>query len=285
MLGLAGVAIFALTLPATRLVIDELNPLFIGLGRAVLASLFASMLLLFTRSPWPTRRQFKLLLLTAAGVVIGFPVFSALAMQSVDASHGGIVLALLPLATAFAALWVSHERPSRGFWIAGVSGSLLVTAYALIQGRGRFQPGDFALFAATLCAAFSYAIGGKLSREMAGWRVICWSLVIALPFILVPAWLTMPAEPQQVSGQSWLGFLYLALFSQLIGFFLWNKGLALGGIARVSQVQLLQPFITLAASAVLLGETIGWLGIGFCLLVVINVAIGKRMPVLHSQQR
>jgi drug/metabolite transporter (DMT)-like permease len=283
--GLAGVAIFALTLPATRLVIEDLNPFFIGLGRAVVAGLFALLILIFTRSALPTPRQFKLLMLTAAGVVIGFPVFSAIAMQSVDASHGGIVLALLPLATAFAAIWVSHERPSPGFWIVGISGSLLVTVFALIQGSGRFQPGDFALFAATLCAAFSYAIGGKLSREMAGWQVICWSLVIALPFILIPALLTAPAEPFNLSGKTWLGFLYLALFSQLIGFFLWNKGLALGGIARVSQVQLLQPFITLAAAALLLNESIGWLSIGFCILVVINVAIGKRMPILHSHGR
>ncbi len=283
LLGLAGVTIFALTLPATRLVIDELNPFFIGLGRAVVAGFFASLLLMLTRSPRPTRRQFKLLLLTALGVVIGFPVFSAIAMQSVDASHGGIVLALLPLATAFAAIWVSHERPSLGFWIAGISGSLLVAAFVLIQGRGSFQPGDIALLAATLFAAFSYAIGGKLSREMAGWQVICWSLVIALPFILLPALLTAPTEPLKLSAQTWFGFLYLALFSQLIGFFLWNKGLALGGIARVSQVQLLQPFITLAAAALLLGESNGWIGIVFCILVVLTVAIGKRMPVLHHR--
>lgn len=279
LLGLAGVTLFSLTLPVTRLVINDLNPFFIGLGRAAVASIVAGLILLLTRSALPTRAQFHQLLWIAAGVVIGFPLFSAIAMQTVDASHGGIVLALLPLATASAAIVVSHERPSGGFWIAGISGSLLVLSYALMQGQGALQPGDLALFAAIVCAAFGYAMGGKLSRQMAGWQVICWSLVIAFPLIIIPALLTAPVNPAQLPMEIWLGFLYLALFSQLTGFFLWNKGLALGGIARVSQVQLLQPFLTLAASALLLNESVGMAGIIFCFLVVINVAIGKRMPV------
>lgn len=282
MLGISGVILFSLTLPVTRLVIDHLDPFFIGLGRAAVAALVAAVLLLLNQSPIPDKNQFFQLALTASGVVIGFPVLSAWAMKTVDASHGGIMLGLLPLITAFASIFVSHERPSTGFWLAGLVGSGLVIGFALIKGSGSFQAGDIALVGAIICAAFGYAIGGKLSREMSGWKVICWSLVISFPFVLIPAVLTAPENPLILPLSVWSGFLYLALFSQLFGFFLWNRGLALGGIARVSQTQLLQPFFTLLFSVLLLAESIDTTSIVFALLVVITVAIGKRMPVYSS---
>lgn len=283
-LGLCAVTLFALTLPATRFVIDHLNPFFIGLGRAVVAAVVAGLLLWLNGSALPSFRQFRWLAVTSLGVVIGFPLFSAWAMQTVDASHGGIVLALLPLATAMVSVLISHERPSTGFWLAAVCGSLLVLVFALLKGQGDLQLGDLALLGAVISAAVGYATGGKLSREMDGWQVICWSLLIALPFILLPALLSAPENLLNLPSQIWIAFLYLALVSQLLGFFLWNRGLAIGGVARVSQTQLLQPFITLLASMLLLGEAIDLISMLFCCLVVISVAIARRMPI-HSVAR
>jgi len=278
-LGITAVLIFSLTLPVTRLVVDVFDPIFIGLGRAVLAAIVAAVLLMLYRPVLPDRKQVFALCITAAGVVIGFPVLSAWAMQSVHASHGGIMLGMLPLLTALVSVFITQEKPSLGFWLAACLGSLLVIGFALIKGEGSFQFGDIALFGAILSAAIGYAMGGKLSRSMPGWAVICWALVIALPVILLPAFWAFPAHAADIHYSDWIGFLYLALFSQLFGFFLWNRGLAIGGIARVSQAQLLQPFFTLGFSSLMLNEFIDWISIIFAVLVVAVVAVGKRMPV------
>lgn len=283
-LGTLGVTAFGLTLPATRFIIDWFDPVFIGLGRAVVAAVVAGILLWVTRQALPNRSQVIRLVIIAGGVVLGFPVLSAVAMESVPASHGGVVLGVLPLATALASVLISDERPSKGFWLAGIAGSAAVVVYALLQGVGQFQAGDFALLGAIISAAVGYAVGGKLSRELGGWQVICWALVISLPFILLPAWSRAPEVFGAIPTSVWLGFLYLALVSQLFGFFLWNKGLALGGVARVSQTQLLQPFVTLLASAFLLRESIDSVTIIFALVVVALVAVGKRMPI-YSKSR
>ena len=278
--GVLGVVSFGLTLPATRFIIPYFEPVFIGLGRAVVASLVAAILLVITKQTRPNRRQFYQLIAVALGVVIGFPILSAWAMQTVPASHGGVVLGVLPLATAVAAAVVSNEKPSIGFWICGLAGSIVVILYALLQGLGSFQVGDFLLIGALASAAIGFALGGKLSKEIGGWQVICWALVISFPFIVIPAWLKAPqADFDNLPLSVLLSFLYLALVSQLFGFFLWNKGLALGGISRVSQTQLLQPFVTLVASAYLINETVNLQTIVFALLVIGTVAIGKNMPV------
>ena len=279
-LGLVGVASFGLTLPATRFIIPYFEPVFIGLGRAVIASFVAALLLIATKQTRPSRNQFYQLLGVASGVVVGFPILSAWAMQTVPASHGGVVLGVLPLATAIVGSVVSNEKPSVAFWICGIVGSAVVIAYSLLQGVGEFQTGDFFLLGAIVSAATGYALGGKLSKEIGGWQVICWALVISFPFIIVPAWLEAPQDafgslPLNVI----LSFLYLALVSQLFGFFFWNKGLALGGVARVSQTQLLQPIVTLVASALLINETINVQTIVFATLVIVTVAIGKKMPI------
>ncbi len=279
LLGLFAVLLFSLTLPVTRFIIDRFDPIFIGLGRAVVAAGSAALILWQSQAPWPSPQQWMHLSVTAAGVVIGFPLLSAWAMQTVHASHGGIMLGLLPLFTALVSVFIAHERPSLGFWLAAITGSVLVVVFALIRGEGGFQIGDIALFGAMVSAAIGYAMGGKLAREMPGWMVICWALVLAAPFILIPAYLTLPDDLFVISAESWVAFLYLALFSQLFGFFLWNKGLAIGGIARVSQTQLLQPFFTLGFASFILSETIDGLSILFTLLVVTVVAIGKRMPI------
>jgi len=279
-LGLVGVVSFGLTLPATRFIIPYFEPVFIGLGRAVIASFVAALLLIATKQTRPSRNQFYQLLGVASGVVVGFPILSAWAMQTVPASHGGVVLGVLPLATAIVGSVVSKEKPSVAFWICGIVGSAVVIAYSLLQGVGEFQTGDFFLLGAIVSAATGYALGGKLSKEIGGWQVICWALVISFPFIIVPAWLEAPQDavgslPLNVI----LSFLYLALVSQLFGFFFWNKGLALGGVARVSQTQLLQPIVTLLASALLINETINVQTIVFATLVIVTVAIGNKMPI------
>jgi len=279
-LGLVGVVSFGLTLPATRFIIPYFEPVFIGLGRAVIASFVAALLLIATKQTRPSRNQFYQLLGVASGVVVGFPILSAWAMQTVPASHGGVVLGVLPLATAIVGSVISNEKPSVAFWICGIVGSAVVIAYSLLQGVGEFQTGDFFLLGAIVSAATGYALGGKLSKEIGGWQVICWALVISFPFIIVPAWLEAPQDavgslPLNVI----LSFLYLALVSQLFGFFFWNKGLALGGVARVSQTQLLQPIVTLVASALLINETINVQTIVFATLVIVTVAIGKKMPI------
>jgi drug/metabolite transporter (DMT)-like permease len=279
-LGLVGVVSFGLTLPATRFIIPYFEPVFIGLGRAVIASFVAALLLIATKQTRPSRNQFYQLLGVASGVVVGFPILSAWAMQTVPASHGGVVLGVLPLATAIVGSVVSNEKPSVAFWICGIVGSAVVIAYSLLQGVGEFQTGDFFLLGAIVSAATGYALGGKLSKEIGGWQVICWALVISFPFIIVPAWLEAPQEAVgSLPLNVLLSFLYLALVSQLFGFFFWNKGLALGGVARVSQTQLLQPIVTLVASALLINETINVQTIVFAILVIVTVAIGKKMPI------
>ena len=279
-LGILGVICFGLTLPATRFVISFFDPIFIGLGRAVIASLIAVLFLIFSNSNIPSLQQFYQLFGVAGGIVLGFPILSACAMQTVPASHGGVLLGIMPLATAIVGALVSNERPSFSFWLFGIIGSIIVVIFALLQGFGSFQKGDFFLVGAIISASIGYAVGGKLSKEIGGWQVICWALVISFPFIIVPTVLKIPEVP--IDGfptNVIISFLYLALVSQFFGFFLWYKGLALGGIARVSQTMLLQPFVTLFASALLLFESITFETIIFTLLIVVTVAIGKKMPI------
>lgn len=283
--GLLGVVAFGLTLPVTRFVTPDLDPVFIGLGRAVLAALVAGALLSATRQPLPTRRQLGRLIVVGLGVVIGFPVLSAWAMQTAPASHGGVVLGILPLATAIASVFVSSDRPSPGFWAFGVLGSVLVVVYALLEGVGRIQLADLALLGAVVSAAVGYAVGGTLARQLGGWQVISWALVLMLPVIVGPALWRMPASLEAVPAPVWAGFLYLALVSQFFGFFWWNKGLALGGVARVSQIQLLQPFVTLAASVAVLQEAITTETYIFAILVVLVVAAGRRMPIYRKAEQ
>ncbi len=285
LLGFIGVVIFGATLPVTRLAIASFDPWFITFGRASAAALLAVILLAVLRRPFP-RRHALLLGLASLTLVIGFPGFSGLAMKSVPASHGGIVLGLLPLATAVAAVFVNGERPSAKFWWLAVIGAGLVTAFALRDGPGGplggFAAGDLWLAAAAACAALGYAISGRLTRHMPGWEVISWALLISLPvaapltFVLwQPAYLVAP-------GNHWAALGYLAGFSMFLGFFAWNTGLALGGVARVGQVQLLQTFITLAFSAAILGEAISGEMFAFALAVSAIVVLGGKARVSRT---
>lgn len=278
-LGAVGVAIFSLTLPFTRMAVAELNPVFVALGRAVVAAGISAVLLYRLRAAFPNKTQLKALLITALGVVVGFPVFSSIAMQYVPASHGAIVLGILPLATALFAALRFHERPSAGFWAMALLGSGLVVAFALQQGGGSFHPADLALFAAVIAAAMGYAEGGRLSQSMGGQQVISWALVLAMPVLLpLTVWLGW-RYGVQASPRAWMGFVYVSLFSMFIGFFFWYKGLAMGGIARVGQVQLIQPFLTLLGATVILGESLSVNNLGFALAVLVVVGIGRRMNI------
>lgn len=279
LLGLVAVAFFGLTLPATRIAVAGLDPIFVGLGRAVVAAGLAVVILLATRQPWPTRAQWGRLVLIALGVVAGFPVFSAIAMQTAPASHGAVVLGILPLATAIAGALVAGERPSLGFWLCGIVGAAAVVVFALWDGGAELHSADLLLLASVVSVAFGYALGGDLSRTLGGWQVICWAVIVSLPFTTVAAVLTFPEAPADVPTSSWVAFAYVAVFSQLVGFFAWNAGLVLGGIGRVGQTQLLQPFFTIAASALLLGEAITARTVGFALFVAAVVMVGRNMRV------
>lgn len=281
-LGFVGVVIFSVTLPATRIaVLGGLDPVTVGLGRAVVAALVAAVILAVTRQPLPDRRHWGRLAVVALGVVLGFPLFSAIAMQSVPAAHGGVVMGVLPLAATAAAAALCGERPSAGFWALAVFGGALVVAFAAFKGAGGLVAGDWWLLLAVAAAGVGYAVGGELSRRLPGWQVICWALVVSLPITLpVVAW-HMDGVNWGAPARVWAAFLYVALFSQLLAFFAWNRGLALGGVARVSQVQLLQVFMTLAASALLLGEVLDGMTLIFAVGIVGVVAAGRRMKVAH----
>ncbi|PRA61634.1 EamA family transporter [Pseudomonas sp. MYb187] len=283
-LGLLGVIIFSLTLPMTRIVVQELHPLLNGLGRALLAAIPAAALLLWRREKWPTWQQIKGLSLVALGVILGFPVLSAWAMQSVPASHGALVNGLQPLCVAFYAAWLSHERPSKAFWACAALGSALVLVYAVIMGAGQIQAGDLLMLAAIAVGGLGYAEGGRLAREMGGWQVICWALVLSAPLLLGPVVYLALQHQGPVSAKAWGAFGYVSLFSQFIGFFAWYAGLALGGIARVSQIQLLQIFFTIAFSALFFGEQVEPITWVFAAGVIGTVVLGRKTRVYPAAQ-
>jgi drug/metabolite transporter (DMT)-like permease len=282
LLGLAGVAIFSLTLPFTRLAVRELDPLFLTLARALGAAVLAAGWLRLRRAAFPGRAALWPLTIVALGCVLGFPLLSSIAMRTVPASHGAVLAGMLPLATALYAALRGYERPSNGFWLVGLLGSGLVVAFALSQGGGALQPADLLMFGAVNAAAAGYAEGGRVARTLGGQQTICWALVLAA----VPAAVLLVAldggqfaRLGSVGAASWIGFGYITVGSMFIGFFFWYRGLALGGVARVGQVQLLQPFLSLAGAAVLLGETLTLANVGFALAVIATVALGRRMQV------
>lgn len=276
LLGFVGVAIFGGTLPATRLAVSAIDPIALTAMRAAIAGLCSLVLLVVLRRPIPPRALWPQLVIAMLCVSVFFPLLMAFGMQTVDASHGGVVLGVLPIATALVAVAITHERPRPLFWIASLAGAALVIAFALRQGGGAMFVGDLLLFAAVIVSAIGYGFSGRLTASMPGWEVISWVLVIALPISIPATLLTMPADIMQIPAKPALGLLYVALFSQWIGFFAWNAGMAMGGIARVSQVQLLQPFVTFALAALFNDEAITLQIVLFAVAVVATVAISSR---------
>jgi drug/metabolite transporter (DMT)-like permease len=279
LLGFVGVFIFAGTLPFTHLAVENLSPVFVTAGRAALAGLLAGLTLLILRKPWPVRKHLFTFALAAVCLVAGFPGFSAFAMTSVPASHGGVVLAIQPLATSAISALIAGERPSATFWMASLAGAALVIGFTLHEGGGGLELGDLFLLAAAASSALGYVLSGKLVRSgYSGWEVISWVLVVALPVTLPVALLSSPGDPALVPVWSWLGFAYVTLMSQYLGFFAWNAGLAMGGIAHVSQVQLLQTFVTLVFAWALNREPISlssWLVAAAVFLLVLAAQHAK----------
>jgi drug/metabolite transporter (DMT)-like permease len=276
LLGFIGMAIFGGTLPATRIAVSAIDPIALTAARTAIAGLCSLALLIVLRRPPPPRRLWFPLAVVMLCISVMFPLLMALAVQTVDASHGGVVLGILPVATALVAVLITHERPKPLFWIASMVGAALVVAFALRQGGGALSSGDLLLLAAVAVSAIGYAFSGRLTADMPGWEVISWVLVMALPISLPAAVFTLPADLTDIPLKPWLALFYVALFSQWIGFFAWNAGMAMGGIARVSQVQLLQPFITFALAALFNGETITLQILLFATAVVATVAISTR---------
>lgn len=277
--GFIGMACFSLTAPFTKLALDGYSPYFITVGRVALAGVLATLILYARRAPWPQRGHWKRLLLVSLGVSIGFPLSLAIALMHTDASHAGIVLAILPLLTSVIGAWSHQEKHGMAFWSIATSGCLSVLAYIFWNSGITLVAGDLWLLLAAVSAAIAYSSGASLTRSIGGTNTICWAMVIMLP-VSVPTAIYMVWQADSFAAippPATAAFLYLALVSQLLGFLPWYTGLSLGGVARVSQVQLLQTFLTLFASAIFLDEVIAWHMWAMATLVVGQVYLAKRM--------
>jgi drug/metabolite transporter (DMT)-like permease len=283
LVAFVGVAIFSATLPMTRIAIRELDPVWVALARVQIAALAAVFALRWYRVPWPGFAQLSALLITALGVVLGFPLLSSLAMKTSNASQGAVIVGLLPIATAVFATLRAGERPSRAFWLAAGAGTLIVIVFAWTRGSTNgFSVGDLFMLGAVVLGALGYAEGGKLSRLLGGWQTIALALVVSAPLMLLPTiWLT-PASLVNVGWQSWGALLYLALFSQFLGFLFWYGGMSIGGVARASQVQLLQVFMTLLLSMLLLNESVTAITWFVAVAVLAAVVATRNAPIQPS---
>ncbi len=253
--GCVGVVGFSLSLPAMRVAVEDLDATFVGLGRAIVAAILAGALLAIRREPIPDRRDLPRFALVGLGVVIGFPLLSALALQHLTSAHTSVVVGLLPAATAAWAVGRAGERPSPAFWLAVAGGVVAVIAFAATQGVNGIAGADLLVLGAVALGGLGYAEGGALSRRYGGWQVICWALVLTAPLLIPPVALSMRGG-LHAGAIEWLSFFYVAIVSMFVAFFAWYHGLALGGVARIGQVQLAQPVLTLAWSALLLSEQV-----------------------------
>jgi drug/metabolite transporter (DMT)-like permease len=274
--GLLGVIIFSGSLPATRVAVGGFTPLFLTSARAVIAALLGAMLLLALRQKRPERKDVVPLTITAVGVVVGFPLLTALALQHINSARSIVFIGLLPLSTAIFGVIRGGERPKPEFWLFAVIGAALVAGFALVNSDSASLTGDLLMVASILVCGLGYAEGAHLSRRLGGWQVISWALVLALPVMAAIGFATLPPAWTGIGVPAWLGLAYVSVFSMLVGFVFWYRGLALGGIAGVGQLQLLQPFFGLALAGLLLGEPIAWSMILVTGLVVLCVAGAKR---------
>ena len=282
LLGFIGMCLFAGTLPATRLAVSGLDPLFLTVARAALAGSAGLVVLLILRRRVPPRSLWLEMFAAAVCTVVGFPLFAALAMMTVPAAHGGVVLGILPLATAAAAAIFAHERPSLGFWLTSAAGAIIVVIFIFRRsGSIIFSAGDLFLLGTVASGALGYTFSGRLAARMPGWEVISWQVVIFLPLAAVATFALWPADIASVSIWSWAGLGYVGFVSQYTAFFVFNAALAIGGIARVGQVMLLQPFAIVALALPVNGEPINVETILFAAAVVATVLIGQRMRVVR----
>jgi drug/metabolite transporter (DMT)-like permease len=291
--GSLGVLAFSFTLPLTRIAVGEFDPLFVATGRAVVAAVLAAIVLLWTRSAIPSARQWGRLVIVSLGVVAGFPLLTSFALQEAPASHGAVVVGLLPATTAVFAVLRAKERPGRRFWIAAAAGVICVLAFVGTSNGGLdgFHRSDLLLMGAIVLVAIGYAEGGLLSREIGSWQTISWALLLALP-VMVPLAVVSLAAMAARSGtgfwpsagaEVWASFAYLGVISMFLGFFAWYRGLAIGPMAQVSQIQLGQPVLTIAWSVLLLGESITWPTVIAAVAVVACAAIAVRSRSVASR--
>ncbi|MED1467025.1 DMT family transporter [Bacillus salipaludis] len=283
LIGFIGIVCFSLTLPATRIAVPYFGETIVGLGRTVIAAIIVSIIFIIKKESLPNKKQWKSLGIVAAGAVLAFPLLTTFAMKSLPVSHGAIEVALLTLATAGFAMCRGGERPSKRYWIASIIGAIAVLIYAVYLGLGQLQNGDVALIVAVLILGLSYAEGGKLSKELGSWQVIAWAILIGAPFFIIPVGFSLSVTMLQAPIEAWISLFYLAVVSQFLAYVAWYGGMSLGGIARVGQIQYLQPFLMIGFSVLFLGESITWLTIVLAIIVVICVIIGKNAPVLKKE--
>jgi len=289
LLGLRGVVIFAMTFPMTRLAVGDasapqMSPAFVTAARAALAGLLSIVYLRWVGAAVPARRHWAPLALCAAGTVVGFPLCIALALREVESTHAAVVSGITPLGTAVVGALALRQRPSVGFWFCALAGCALVLGFAAWKGGGRLVPADGWLLMAVMCTAVAYVAGARVSGVIPAQQVICWVVVGSLPLTL-PAtawWWPVDTTP---SLAAWGGLLYVSLFSMWLGFFAWYGGLAMGGIVRVSQVQLIQPFLALLFAVPVLGEQLDPVTVGFSLAVIAVVFVSRRMAMGQPKAR
>jgi drug/metabolite transporter (DMT)-like permease len=283
LLGFFGMCLFAGTLPATRLAVTGFDPLFLTAARAMLAGCAALVVLLLTRRALLPRPLWLEMCGAAFCTVVFFPLLAALAMMTVPAAHGGVVFGILPLATAAAAAAFAHERPSSGFWLASAAGTIIVLTFVLRRGGGEtITAGDLFLLGAVAAAAVGYTLSGRLTALMPGWEVISWQVVIVLPLAAAATPALWPTDIASVPIPAWAGLGYVGLVSQYTAFFVFNAAMAMGGIARISQIMLLQPFVTVTLARAVNGEAIDVETVLFAAAVVATVLIAQRMRVVRA---
>jgi drug/metabolite transporter (DMT)-like permease len=277
-LGVAAVIMFSGSLPANREAVADLSPWFVTAGRATIAGIIAVGLIAIRRPKFPHHALGRIALI-ALCLVVGFPLAIAVASVTVPSSHGAVILGLLPLATAIAAVPIAHERPSIWFWVLSVIGAIVVAAYALRGGDADIVAGDVYLAFAVLLTGVGYTLSGTLARTVPGWQVIAWALVLTLPVALVAAVVLWPPDPEAVGWRSWAGLVYGGVVVQFVAYACWNAALAVGGVARVGQLQVLQPFFTILIAAAVLGEVINAETVLFAIAIVIIVALSRRTTI------
>ncbi len=279
-LGCVGVLLFAGTLPATRLAVGSLDPLFLTTARTTIAGCAGLIFLLLRRRALPPRALWGRLIAAALGSVVGFPVLTALAMTTVPASHGGVVLGIVPLATTAAACIVASERPSMGFWLVSLAGAATVIVFVLSQSDAHtVAPGDLFLFGTVAAGALGYALSGRLSMTIPGWEVISWQVVALLPLSVLGVLMLWPPDLSTVSVPAWAGLVYVSFVSQFFAFFVFNAAMAMTGVARIGQLMLLQPFVIVALAALVNGEPIRLTTLAYAAAVVAAVVVGQQMRV------
>lgn len=282
MLGALGVLGFSFTLPATRIAVSQLDGTVVGLGRAVVAAVLALLVLGLRREAALPRYLWTRIAIVGGGCVVGFPLCSALALKHLTSAHSAVIVGLLPAATAVMAVVRAGERPTTGFWISAAFGLGSVLAFAAAEGAGTIQGADVLVLMAVFLGALGYAEGGALAREIGGWRVICWALVASLPVTVTAAAVAALRAGISAGPGAWLGFAYVSAVSMFLAFFPWYRGLAIGGVARIAQVQLAQPVLTLLWSAILIGERVGPTTVAAAFLVLASVAATQRTAVRRT---